>query len=232
MGEFNPTGNFQPPASGVTDDANLTPTALRVDPTTKRLKVDASISSYTGVTDGEAVDGDDTGTLILGTDGTNYQVAKVDSDGNLQVDVLSGGGGTEYSDGDANADPTGAVAMGTDGTNVFALHTDTAGDLQIDVLTMPTTTVTATDLDIRDLTATDVVTANLSATDNAVLDDIAADTESIKTAVEIIDNAVATEGSALGSGILLQGDDGTDRTNVLVNTAGHLQIDVLTAPSI
>lgn len=35
------------------------------------------------------------------------------------------------------------------------------------------------------------VTANLSATDNAVLDDIAADTESIKTAVEIIDNAIS-----------------------------------------
>lgn len=35
------------------------------------------------------------------------------------------------------------------------------------------------------------VTANLSATDNAVLDDIAADTESIKTAVELLDNAIA-----------------------------------------
>jgi len=35
------------------------------------------------------------------------------------------------------------------------------------------------------------VTANLSATDNAVLDDIAADTEAIKTAVEILDNAIA-----------------------------------------
>ncbi len=55
-----------------------------------------------------------------------------------------GGGGTQYSDGDANADPTGTVAMGTDGSNVFAIHTDTAGDLQIDVLSMPTTAVTGT----------------------------------------------------------------------------------------
>ena len=38
----------------------------------------------------------------------------------------------------------------------------------------------------------------------------------------------AAEGSALGSGVLLQGDDGTDRTNVLVDTDGHLQVDVLT----
>lgn len=45
-------------------------------------------------------------------------------------------------------------------------------EMQVDVITMPTTTVQATNLDIRDLTATDVVTANLSATDNAVLDSI------------------------------------------------------------
>ena len=37
----------------------------------------------------------------------------------------------------------------------------------------------------------------------------------------------AAEGTALGSGVLLQGDDGTDRTNVLVDTSGHLQVDVL-----
>jgi hypothetical protein len=61
------------------------------------------------------------------------------------------------------------------------------------------------------------VTANLSATDNAVLDAIAL--------------AVATEGDALGDGVLIQGDDGTDRTNVLVDTDGHLQVDVLAAPS-
>ena len=39
------------------------------------------------------------------------------------------------------------------------------------------------------------------------------------------------EAGALGKGVLIQGDDGTDRTNILVDTSGHLQIDVLTAPS-
>jgi len=43
----------------------------------------------------------------------------------------------------------------------------------------------------NDVTVTGTVTANLSATDNAVLDDIALDTEAIKTAVEIIGNAIA-----------------------------------------
>jgi hypothetical protein len=61
------------------------------------------------------------------------------------------------------------------------------------------------------------VTANLSATDNAVLDAIAL--------------GFATEGDALGDGVLLQGDDGTDRTNVLVDTDGHLQVDVLSTAS-
>jgi hypothetical protein len=43
----------------------------------------------------------------------------------------------------------------------------------------------------NDVTVAGTVTAELSATDNAVLDDIAADTESIKTAVEILDNAIS-----------------------------------------
>jgi hypothetical protein len=62
------------------------------------------------------------------------------------------------------------------------------------------------------------VTANLGTTDNAVLDAIAL--------------AVATEGDALGDGVLMQGDDGTDRTNVLVDTDGHLQVDALTLPAL
>lgn len=46
------------------------------------------------------------------------------------------------------------------------------------------------------------------------------------TALQLIDDAVASEGDALCKGVLLQGDDGTDRTNVAVDTDGHVQIDV------
>ena len=42
----------------------------------------------------------------------------------------------------------------------------------------------------------------------------------------------AAEGEALGSGVLLQGDDGTDRTNLAVDTDGHPQVDVLTLPAL
>lgn len=100
------------------------------------------------------------------------------------------------------------------------------------------------------------VTANLGATDNAVLDAIQTATEATQAAVEgtltvgshavtnagtfavqvdgdaltslqLIDDAVVAEGGALGKGVLLQGDDGTDRKNLNVDaTTGDLQVDV------
>lgn len=85
---------------------------------------------------------------------------------------------------DGSATPTKGILMaGQDGTNAQTIKTDTNGELQVDVLTMPTTTVQATDLDIRNLTNTDVVTAELSAVDNAVLDAIEVDTSTIAGAV-------------------------------------------------
>lgn len=47
------------------------------------------------------------------------------------------------------------------------------------------------------------------------------------TDITAIAAAVATEGAALGSGVLLQGDDGTDRKNINVDaTTGDVQVDV------
>lgn len=113
-----------------------TPTqiVLRLDPTTKRLLVD--VNGATPVTDGEAVNAADTGTLILGTDGANYQVISTDASGHLQVDVLTGGGGgTLVTDGEAvDVADTGVLILGTDGTNYQILHTDSDGNLQVDIL--------------------------------------------------------------------------------------------------
>lgn len=61
------------------------------------------------------------------------------------------------------------------------------------------------------------ITAELSATDNAVLDAIAL--------------AVATDGDAYGDGVLVQGDDGTNRRAILVGEDGHVQVDVLSTAS-
>lgn len=88
-----------------------------------------------------------------------------------------------------------------DGDTGTLAATVISNKVQVDVISVPTTTVQATDLDIRNLTATDVVTANLSATDNQVLDDIDAvldtikvDTEAIETAVEAIQAAQLPDG--------------------------------------
>lgn len=92
---LKPTQNNWPVMGGVTDDASLEPRMLRVDPSTNRLKVDASISGIaTAISDGDAVNAANDGTMVLGTDGSNYQVLKTDLNGELQVDILSLGDGT------------------------------------------------------------------------------------------------------------------------------------------
>lgn len=56
---------------------------------------------------------------------------------------------------------------------------------------------------------------------------IAIDTGNIDTSLNAIEAAIAVEGAALGSGVLIQGDDGLDRTNILVDSSGRLQVDVI-----
>lgn len=82
--------NRVPTLIGVSNADDSTPIRVYVDPTTRRLYVDASISGLaTAVTDNEAVDAADTGNLAMGTDNTNYQILHTDSSGDLQVDVLT-----------------------------------------------------------------------------------------------------------------------------------------------
>lgn len=100
------------------------------------------------------------------------------------------------------ADTSVAVTAGS-GTNIDTRTETTNGNhRQVVVLGDPSTNAGVAPVDgtsglkvdlgaDNDVTVTGTVTANLSATDNAVLDDIALDTEAIKTAVEIIDNAIA-----------------------------------------
>jgi len=65
-----------------------------------------------------------------------------------------------------------------------------AGTFAVQVDSMPTTTVTATDLDIRPLVNTDVVTAELSAVDNVVLDTIAAKDFATETTLSSISTKI------------------------------------------
>lgn len=60
-----------------------------------------------------------------------------------------------------------------------------------------------------------------------LLGTIDTDTGNIATNTSTTAAGFATEGSALGSGVLLQGDDGTDRKNINVHaTTGDVQVDV------
>lgn len=107
--------------AGVTDDVNLDVTQIRLDPTTKRLKVAATTDLTTDV------------------------------DGHPQVDVLS------------SALPTGAATSAKQDTGNTSLSSidgkiTACNTGAVVVTTMPTTTVQATDLDVRNLTSTDVVT--------------------------------------------------------------------------
>ena len=170
--------NFVSVAGAVTESGGET-RPLLVDDITGYLLIDATLN-FTGVQDAEAVSAADYGTLILGTDGTNYQVVATDSSGHLQVDVLSitGVASTEYTEGDTDTTITGtAMLMEGASSTLLPIQGTVADGLLVNLGAN------------NDITGT--VTANLSVTDNAVLDDIALDTEAIKTAVEILDNAIS-----------------------------------------
>jgi len=66
--------------------------------------------------------------------GTNY-IPLVNSDGRLQVDIVTGGGGGyQYQDGDAEAGIYGNAMLGGDGSNLQLVLVNSAGRLQVDVV--------------------------------------------------------------------------------------------------
>ena len=140
----------------------------------------AALTSLQLIDDAIYTDGAGTvvkGIAILGQDGTNPQAIHTDSSGDLQVDVLTmptvtvtgsvtvSGTVAATQSGVWNiTDISGTVSLPT-GASTAALQTTgntslatiagavSGTEMQVDVLTMPTVTVTATNLDIRDLTS-------------------------------------------------------------------------------
>ena len=264
---------------GVTDDAGLNISMFRVDPTTKRLLVDATIttgmSAQTGIADGDAINIADTGVLALGTDGSNYQILKTDSNGELQVDILNASiavtgtfwqttqpisgtitanlsatdnavldtidsvldainaklvTGTDIGDVTIN-NASGAAAVNIqDGGNTITVDGTVAvtgtfwqTTQPVSIASMPSTPVTGTFWQATQ-PISGTITANLSATDNAVLDDIAADTESIKGYTDGIETVLGTIDTDTGNmatslGNLNNSVDG-NYLNVNMNIAG------------
>ncbi len=164
------------------------------------------------VTDGEAVDGADTGGLVLGTDGSNYQILSTDSSGHLQVDILSGGGGTQYAE-DAvhNSGDTGTMALAVRNDTLAALA-GTDGDyapLQVNASGALFTEVTGT-----------------ATVDNGGTFAVQVDGDAL-TALQLIDDAVHTDDAAftLGTskGVMMMGFAGTQSVNA--NDAGAIAMD-------
>jgi hypothetical protein len=107
----------------------------------------------------------------------------------------------------------GLAAAGTDGTNARILKTDASGELQVDVLTMPTTTVQATNLDIRDIdAATDDITVH---GDVGVLDQLDL-TNTNPLAVAIVDGS-GDQITSFGGGVqYTEGDTDASITGTAV----------------
>lgn len=199
--------------------------------------------------------------LIYGSDdgGTTKRVIKTDSGGAIQVDLevasvtVSSGAITEtnsaaiktsveliddaiYTDGSGT--PSKAIGIaGTDGTNPQIIKTDSNGELQVDVLSMPTTTVQATNLDIRDLTSvSDSVSAVQSGTWN--INDVSG-AISLPTGASTSANQSTIIGHLDGVETVL-GTIDTDTGNIstkIDTIAGaisgtEMQVDVLTLPNV
>lgn len=128
----------------------------------------------------------------------------------------------------------GAVAVPTDTAidandiGMVAMSLDRRLHVDADVTASVALDVSAATVTVDLGANNDVTLATLPDTAASDLASMSADLGTIDTDTGNIAAGFATEGSALGSGVLLQGDDGTDRTNVLVDAAGHLQVDVLT----
>ncbi len=236
---FSPTsdrkGNL---VGGVSSAENGDQLVLRVDPTTKRLLVSATIASYTGVTDGEAVDAADVGTLSLGTDGTNYQILSVDTTGRLNVIIYgSDDGGTTKRI--IKTDSGGAIQVDLEVTSV----TVTSGNITAD------TELTTGDLDTGAGTDTRAVVGLVgsasgggalipgSATDGLLVnlgtnnDVVEASAAAILTSVQLIDNAISGAGFNItqlgGAAVPIGGglEATALRVTVATDSTGVLSID-------
>jgi hypothetical protein len=181
------------------------------------------------------------GFQVTGTDGTNARAVKVDSSGELQVDVLTlpalptgsntigvvtanAGSGTfvidvaEYGGSAVGAGNAIHVQPGT--SAVFPIS-DNGGSITVDG------TVAATQSGTWNV-------ANVSGTVSLPTGaSTLAEQQSQTTALQLIDDPVGATGSGTpAKGFLVGGTDGTNLRGIKVDSSGELQVDVLTLPSL
>lgn len=206
-------------------------------------------------TDGGALPAD--GRMIMGSDGSLAQFVKVDSDGNLQVDVLSGAGGTQYAEDAAHGSgdtgtvalavrrDTAAVGSGTDGDystlNVNAsgrLYTSTTVDAalpagtnnigDVDVLTLPALAAGSAIIGQVGIDQTTPGTTN-----GVVINSGTVTTVSTVTAVTSITNALPAGTNAIGKLAANSGVDigDVDVTSIAAGDNNIGNVDIVTNPT-
>ena len=178
--------------------------------------------------DGTAVDASYKGNLVLGTDGSNYQILSVDASGNLNVNVVAGSAASEqYADATAvDASYKGNLILGTDGSYYQIISVDSDGNPQVDVLTLPAITIAAS----QTLDTVNTITNVVHIDDNggSLTVDGVIDTE-LKT--DDLDTGTGTDTQAI-AGIALPGAGGhTLWDGTVVLGAGSASIGVLGANS-
>lgn len=208
---------------------------LVVASATKPLPVSASIDTTGLATDAvdtntaaiqtavEAIQAAVEGTLTVTGGGGGVEYTEGDTDASITGSALlwedtgdtlravSAAKPLPISDAGGSITVDGTVAVTNAGITTIA-GAVSGTEMQVDVLTMPTTTVTATDLDIRNLTNADVVTAELSAVDNAVLDTIAAKDFATQTTLAAI-NAKLVTGTDIGD-VTINNSTGAAAVNI------------------
>lgn len=163
---------------------------------------------------------------------------------NVTLDPGTGGAVVRTDDDGVAHWPYTKIAFGADNTqtivgsissNPFPVALSATDNAVLDTIDSVLDTINA-----KLVTGTVIGDVNLGATDNAVLDSIDAAVNGTLTvgshavtnagtfAVQISDTSFAVaDGSALGEGVLIQGDDGVDRKNINVDpTTGDVQVDV------
>lgn len=167
----------------------------------------------------------DTGNTSLAT------IASTVSGTEVQVDVLTSalpaGAATQATLATIDVD-TGVIAVDTTSLDgkIPAIPTGGGTEAAAVRVTMATDST-------GQMTVDGTVTANLGTIAGAATEVTSAailvNTGTIGTSLNNIEAGYAAEGSALGSGVLIQGDDGTDRQNIAVDVSGNVQTNIVTS---
>lgn len=195
----------------------------------------------------EGTNGNHRQVVVLGDPATNAGVAPVDATAGLKVDLGADNDVTVTNATAANLKVDGSdVTQPVSGTVTANLSaTDNAVLDNIDTQTAAIQTaveiidnaISGTEMQVDVVTSALPSGASTAANQStiighvdgieALLTTIDADTGNIDTSLNNIEAGYAAEAASLGSGVLIQGDDGTDRKNINVDaTTGDVQVDV------